>query len=107
MGESYYLQGIYRFSSKWSGILRYDVLHSTKNDPNGQIYAAVTGRPAHSRFAKDWTIGLSWDITPQLMLRSEYHRVNGTGWLTLTDNPDLATAEQHWDLFGLMAAYQF
>ena len=43
--------------------------------------------PAHNRFAKDITVGLRWNITPEFMLRAEYHRVNGTGWLSTLDNP--------------------
>lgn len=106
-GESYYLQGTYRFTQKWEGVLRYDVLYSDKSDPDGSLFAATTGRPAHNRYAKDWAVGLRWNITPAFMLRAEYHRINGTGWLPLLDNPDLTTTEQNWDLFAILASYRF
>ena len=50
------------------------------------LWRAGTGRPAHSRFAKDITVGLRWNITSQFMLRAEYYHVNGTGWLSALDN---------------------
>ena len=64
-------------------------------------------RPAHSRFAKDITVGLRWNITPQFMLRAEYHRVNGTGWLSTLDNPSPHGTVQHWDLFSILGSYRF
>lgn len=106
-GESYYLQGTYRFNPKWEAVLRYDVLYTDKADRDGSNFAAATGRPAHNRFAKDWTVGLRWNITPSLMLRGEYHRVNGTAWLPLLDNPNPSESTQHWDLFAMLVSYRF
>ncbi len=67
----------------------------------------LPGRPDHSRFAKDLTVGLRWNITPSIMLRAEYHRVNGTGWLSTLDNPNPAFTDQHWNLFAAQASYRF
>lgn len=99
-GESYYFQGVYRFNKKWEGVLRYDVLYTDKNDRSGKAFARSTGgqRPAHSRFAKDITVGLRFNVTPSFMLRAEYHRVNGTAWLSTLDNPDSSATSQHWNL---------
>lgn len=106
-GESIYLQGIYRFTPKWEVMLRYDLLFTDRSDRNGKEYAFTTGRPAHFRFAKDLTIGLRWNVTPSIMLATEYHRVNGTAWLSNLDNPDILHAKQHWNLFSLQASYRF
>lgn len=106
-GESYYLQAAYRFNDKWQALVRYDVLYADEDDRDGEAFAQATGLPAHNRFAKDLTVGLSWNITPSFMLRAEYHNVNGTGWLTALDNPNISEIEQHWDLFILQASYQF
>ena len=40
-GESYYFQGAYRFTPEWEGIVRYDVLYTDGNDPNGTKWAAA------------------------------------------------------------------
>lgn len=106
-GESYYFQGVYRFTPKWEGVLRYDVLYTDRSDRSGSQFAALSGRPAYSRFAKDITVGLRWNITPAFMLRTEYHRVNGTGWLSTLDNPSVADTSQHWNLYAVQASFRF
>ena len=108
-GESYYLQGTYRLNPEWEAVLRYDVLYTDSDDRSGKKWSAATGTPAHSRFAKDITAGLRWNITPEFMLRAEYHRVNGTAWLSTLDNPTGggAGSEQHWNLFSILGSYRF
>lgn len=106
-GESYYFQGVYRFSRQWEAILRYDVYYADRSDRSGKQYAATRNKPAHTRFAKDITAGLRWNVTPSFMLRAEYHRVNGTGWLSGLDNPGASAFSQHWNLFAVQASYRF
>ncbi|WP_090878852.1 porin [Nitrosovibrio sp. Nv6] len=106
-GESYYLQGAYRITPEWEAMLRYDVLYTDSDDRQGKKWAAATGRAAHNRFAKDITVGLRWNITPSFMLRAEYHRVNGTAWLSTLDNSNPADRSQHWDLFSILGSYRF
>ena len=107
-GESVYLQGIYRFSPAWEAVLRYDVLFMDRKDRDGSEFNKKNPRfPAHSRFSKDLTVGLRWNITPSIMLRGEYHRINGTGWLSSLDNPNPAITDQHWNLFAAQISYRF
>jgi hypothetical protein len=106
-GESFYFQGIYRFSPAWEAVLRYDVLFTDRKDRDGSEWHAKTGFPSDSRFAKDLTVGLRWNITPAIMLRGEYHRVNGTAWLSTLDNPDPAFTDRHWNLFAAQVSYRF
>lgn len=114
-GESYYFQGIYRFNPQWEAVVRYDAYYADRKDRDGDEWNAFTnelnnfkgGRPAHSRFARDLTLGLRWNITPSIMLRAEYHRVNGTGWLSTLDNPNSTFTDQHWNLFAAQASYRF
>lgn len=104
-GESYYFQGSYRFTNQLEGFLRYDVLYADRNDRGGKEYAAETGLPAYNQFAKDITAGLRWDITSQFMVRAEYHRINGTQWLSALENT--GKTQQHWDMFGVSANFRF
>ena len=106
-GESYYLQGVYRFTPEWEAIVRYDVLYTDSDDREGKKWAAATRSPAHRRFAKDITVGLRWNITPEFMLRAEYHRVNGTAWFSTLDNPSPGDLSQHWNLFSVLGSYRF
>lgn len=107
--EAYYLQGSYRFSERWEGLLRYDAYFFDKKDRSGEQFALTDplGRPAHSRFAKDWTVGLRWSVTPNFSVWAEYHRVDGTGWLPPLDNKDPGDTERYWDLISIMASYRF
>lgn len=121
-GESYYFQGIYRFTPNWEGVLRYDAYYADRDDRDGKDFARgipsnlQSYAPDHSRFAKDITVGLRWNVTPAIMLRAEYHYINGTGWTSSLDNraPDRslkqflpAITDQHWNLFAFQASYRF
>lgn len=105
--ESYYLQGSYRLLDPLELVLRYDVLFADRDDTSGRRFAAATGRPRHSRFARDWTVGLRWDIKPWWMVRAEYHKVDGTGWLAVSENRDFAQQKRHWHMFALLASFRF
>ncbi len=107
-GVSYYIQGTYRFSPQVEGLLRYDVLHiDRKNRHGGCLLETNLGFPDHACYAKDWTFGLTWNVTPKVMLRGEYHMVNGTGWLTRKDNPRPTETEKNWNLFAIEASFRF
>lgn len=41
---------------------------------------------------------LRWDATPNLMLRAEFHHVDGTAWLPSPDNPVFLSREQRWNM---------
>jgi hypothetical protein len=106
-GESYYIQGAYRLTDEVEVMVRYDVLYQNVNDRYGERFEQRTGRPGFNRFAKDWTVGLRWDITPNWMARAEYHRVHGTGWLSTTENPNSQKLDPDWDLFALELSFRF
>lgn len=104
-GESFYIQGSYRFLDDLEGYLRYDVVYEDVNDRNGKKFAAESGEPASRGFAKDLTAGLRWDVTPWFMLRAEYHHINGTNWISPLENQ--GGTRQHWDMFGVSASFRF
>ena len=107
--QFYYIQGSYRLAEDWEAVLRYDVLYLDKDDKNGHQFAEQDpfGRPDYSRFAKDWAIGLNWNINSNWILRAEYDRVNGTAWLNPLDNPNPVDTQQHWNMFIFMGGYRF
>jgi hypothetical protein len=106
-GESYYLQGTYRLAAQWEALVRYDAYYADRDDRDGQDFAAATRAPGFSRFARDWTIGLRYDVTPQFMLRAEAHRVDGTGFLAVQDNPKTQALQRDWNSFMLQASFRF
>lgn len=108
-GESYYVQGTYQLAPMWRTLLRYDVTYLNKDDRNGQRLETATGglRPAHSQFAKDWTVGLEWNPHRMWLVRTEYHWVDGTAWLPVQDNPVAAATERRWRMFALQVSFGF
>jgi len=104
-GESWYIQGSYRFRPDLEGFVRYDVLYTDRDDRDGE--EAGPGRPSYSRYAKDFTVGLRWDVTPSFMLRAEIHDVEGTAWLPFQDNPFAGATTKDWTMFMILGSYRF
>lgn len=106
-GESYYLQGLYRPAPQWELMLRYDAMVVDRDDRDGKSYAAATGQPAFSRYARDWTVGARYDVNSSFMVRAEYHHVVGTSWLVGAENPVSSSLERRWDMFMLLGSFRF
>lgn len=104
--ESWYIQIAYRFNRHWQILGRYCEHYLNKYDRNGHNFT-LAGLPEHMGFTKDLTLSLRWDINPWMMVRGEYHRINGTSGITMADNPDRATTGQHYDLCALQLAFKF
>ena len=108
IGESYYLQAQYRFNENLQAILRYDVFYNNRDDRDGKKFEANTLYPAHTQFAKDWTIGLRYYINSSFLVAAEYHYINGTVWIApLQDNSNPFDLEQRWHLFAIAAGFRF
>lgn len=107
VAQSYYLQGTYRPAPKWETFLRYDVFYADRDDRDGRKSAALTGLPRFMGFAKDRTAGVRYDVTSQFMVRAEYHRIDGTAWLSSLENPDPMALERRWDMFVLLFSFRF
>jgi hypothetical protein len=105
-GEGLYLQGQYRLTTDWQLLLRYDINYTDTNHRSGTAPAAASGLAKHNFYAKDWTFGLRWDINSAFMLQTEYHRIQGTSWLSAGEN-DLRETQKNWDMFALLAAFRF
>ncbi len=107
VSESWYLQIAYRLHPKWQLYGRYDESYLNKDDRSGRKTSEQSGIPGYNFFAKDIMMGLRWDINSSMMLRAEYHNINGTQWLTYEDNKDRTDTERYWDLFALQLSIRF
>ena len=107
VGESYYFQAAYRIFEKWEIMARYDALYNDRDDPQGLELQQKTGIPAYTQYAKDWTTGIRYDVTPWLMIRGEYHYINGTAWLPTQDNPVPPLPSKYWEMFALLVSFRF
>jgi hypothetical protein len=106
-GESWYLQYTRRFHDNWQWLVRYDSLVSNRDDRSGTAYEASGAGPAHSQFADDYTLGLQWNLNPQVMLATEYHHVDGSGWLPIQDNPDPSETSRRWNMLLFQLSLRF
>ncbi len=104
--ESWYMQAGYRIKPNWQVYARYDESYLNTDDRKGK-QNDVIGLPRHQSFSKDAMIGIRWDINPSIMIRAEYHNVNGSTWLTSADNPDRSETKQYWDIFALQLSLRF
>ena len=102
--QGWYVQGHYRILPNLQLLGRYDVYYLDRSDTNGSGLGLEPLRPRHAAWAKDWTGGLRWDITPHWMVAAEYHYVDGTAWLPFQDNPHPLDTQRRWHLvLGLIS----
>jgi len=108
-GESFYLQVTTLSSLKFKYFVRYDVLYQNKDDRNGNKLSRLTNgnRPNHSQFAKDWTLGMRWDINRFWVLSIEHHWINGTAWLPFQNNPLPSETKKTWRLFAGNISFRY
>ncbi|MEC9483854.1 MAG: hypothetical protein UMU75_11150 [Halomonas sp.] len=106
-GESWYLQYTRRFLDDWQWLLRYDVLTNDRKDRWGERFESAGYGPAYSRYAKDWTTGLQWRVSPRVLVAAEYHLVEGTGWLPLINGEREPDRDKYWSLWLMQASFRF
>ena len=106
-GTSFYVQGSYRFSNKFSAFARYDDLTWDDDDTEGEAFSAATGLPNHYRYAEDLALGLRWDINKHYMASVEAHTIQGTGWLSLLENSNPLELEEDWNMLLLTISGKF
>ncbi len=63
--------------------------------------------PAYNMFARVWVMGAGWNINQNLLARIEYHKVDGTIFLSAIDNTDMANFKRKWDMVALQVSYRF
>jgi len=104
--ESWYLQGGYRIKYNWQLYARYDEHYLNTDDRTGRANDLI-GSPRHISFSKDVMFGVRWDVNASVMVRAEYHNINGTSWLTTADNPDRSKTKRYWDVLALQLSLRF
>lgn len=107
--EGYYLQAAWRAREDIEFVLRYEEGFADRADRSGKdIEQATWGLvPSHTQYSKIFTLGARWDPTPNIMLRAEYQRHNGTFILSSRENPDPSELDPDWDMFSISASYRF
>ncbi|MFA5938337.1 MAG: hypothetical protein WC809_03185 [Sinimarinibacterium sp.] len=105
--DGIYVQADYQFASAWTGMLRYDLTFSDRNDRDGREYAAEEpGNDRHDRFARDFTVGLKWLPDEHWGVWAEQHFTQGSANAPGLENQN-RTIEPDGKLFLLMVGYHF
>ena len=104
--DGYYLQGNYRVSTDWEILMRYEEGHFDKDDRDGSN-VRILGTPTYNHYARMWTIGLLWEPTENIMLRTEFSRADGTIFLSNLDNPNPLATERKWNMLAFLISYSF
>jgi len=106
-GESFYYQVSRHYQQKWEFFARRDHLYADKKDRYGKRFAQSTGKAAHSRYAKDWTLGLNYRASSLLSFKLQHHWINGSAWLPPADNPDTQNINRRWQLLAVSATLHY
>jgi hypothetical protein len=106
--DGYYLQGTYRLRDDIELFTRYEESHYDKEDNRGEKTSQRLGLDAHNFYSRVSTLGLLWEVTDRLILRSEFSQVDGTIFLSnLENNPAPNQRSRNWNLFSLLISYSF
>jgi hypothetical protein len=102
-----YLQGDYRFNTRWGAFARIDLSFNDTHDRSGREFAAANpGADRRSRFTREVVLGVNWKSGVHWGVWGEYHWIDGTASLQALENPG-ATRAGRWSLLMLMAAFKF
>ena len=93
--ESFYVQGLYRWSDTTETYLRYDY-----NRLRDLSYADPEGHSV------DINVGASWRPNHNWLVRGEFHYVDGWSRLFTRDNPAPKT-NRYWTAAALQVAYRW
>ncbi|MCG7933264.1 MAG: hypothetical protein JAY68_01305 [Candidatus Thiodiazotropha taylori] len=105
--DGYYLQGTYRLRDDLELFARYEESHYDKQDKRGEKTAQRLGLEAHNLYSRVSTLGLLWEVTEGLIVRSEFSQVDGTIFLSNLENPPPQMRSRNWNLFSLLVSYSF
>lgn len=106
--EIYFLQLSRILSRTIELFARVDVYHIDKSDPNGVEYERNGLGVSHSRYTKDYGVGIRWQPRMDTMINFEYHYIDGTGWLNPQENPGFQVAsERYWNVVAASISYRF
>lgn len=107
--EGYYFQAQLQIRDDVELLARYEEGFADRNDRSGRAmeYRTAGFLPAYMAYSKILTAGVRWDISPNLMLRAEYQRHDGTFILSNIENPVPGQHVRDWDLFALSVSYRF
>jgi hypothetical protein len=105
--DGYYLQGTYRPRVDLELIARYEESHYDHRDKRGEKTAQKRGMAPHNFYSRVLTVGLLWEVTDRLIVRTEFSQVDGTIFLSNREYDDPGDNSREWNLFSMLISYSF
>lgn len=108
VSEGWYAQATWRFAPHWQTWIRNETIYFDKDNKDGSRFIPL-GLEDILGHSKAWVVGLRRDITPQLALSAEVHKVDGVAMLSPQDNPGVPGSRftRDWEMLLLQVAYRF
>ena len=109
VGQGGYFQSQYRLNHRVQLLARYEHYWANKDDKNGsQLEASIGGAPHYFGYQRDFTAGLSIELSQNLKLQLEQHWIKGTARLTPVVIPDpTVNTNEYWQISSLQLTYWF
>lgn len=110
LGQGAFLQFSYNLEPSLTLLTRYDYFVPNKDDRNGHLLAnrPVLPIPSHFGFQKDWTVGITKELSNKMRVQLEYHRISGAARSTPAVIPDLElNKSKHWNIWAVQFMYWF
>lgn len=110
VGQGGYVQSQYRLNNNLQLLTRYEHYWANKDDKNGSKLEAnsLGAIPHYFGYQRDFTLGLSLDISSHLKLQLEQHWIKGTARLTPVVIPDpTINKSEYWQISTLQMTYWF
>lgn len=112
--QSWYVMAAYTFFDRLTVSALYDEYYLDKDDKDGKKFAAQDDMlpPAdqfldeHLVWRKDKGVGVRYDITPNWLIKAEYHDIDGAEYFMFALN-GLNELERDWNYFVVKSTLQF
>ncbi len=108
LSEGYYIQGTFQTSPKLTLTSYYSRYVRNKNDDGGDLMVAQ-GFPDFTAWQNDVCVALRYDYLEHLILKFEYHSIDGMGLLSpvMNDLDDDDAYQRWWSFMAAKATVHF
>lgn len=108
ISETFYFQVQRRLSAQQTIFARADFYYLDKSDRSGQDFEDAGRGQRHSRFARDYGVGIQWTPKQEMLIMLECHYIDGVAWLNSVENPSFQRdSKRYWHLIAATFSYRF
>ncbi len=100
----YYIELQYHFNHQYSGFLRHGAYYPDKNDKEGSVPGGVGWYTPTPSYHDAYIAGATWNITEDMLLRGEYHYIEGAAHAVTEVDGDY---DRYWGMFLMQFCIRF